>query len=234
MTARRLTGLVLAIAGAAGFTACLKSLVTGMQDVVKIDGGSCASGGPYVVAHQCSGTDTRLIMVGILGGLVAAAVYAGGTSALGRPTSSAGLLTWTALFGLLGWNFISTGLHPPAGHGTLSGLLFTGAMFVLMALGGLIVLLVSMTSDLRDAGRPSTVITGMQPLVRAAVVPGFAGLQPGAGGAWQPGGAVMPNSVASPVARGGELLRAGIWLLASVAGAGLGIVLSSTLITLLH
>jgi hypothetical protein len=74
----------------------------------------------------------------------------------------------------------------------------------------------------------------MQPLVRAAVVPGFAGPQPGAGGGWQPGGAIMPNSVVSPVARGGELLRVGIWLLASVAGAGLGIVLSSTLITLLH
>jgi hypothetical protein len=45
---------------------------------------------------------------------------------------------------------------------------------------------------------------------------------------------ITPNSVASPAARGGELLRAGVWLLASVAGAGLGIVLSSTLITLLH
>jgi hypothetical protein len=234
MTARRLTGFLLAIAGAAGFTACLKSLVAGMEDVIKVDGGSCASGGPYVVAHQCSGADIRLIMVGIFGGLVAAAVYAGGTSALGRPGSSAGLLIWTALFGLLGWNFISTGLHPPTGQGTLSGLLFTGAMFLLMALGGLIVLLVSVTGDLRSAGRPGPAITGMQPLVQAAVVPGFPGLQTGAGGAWQPGGAVLPDSVASPAARGGELLRAGIWLLASVAGAGLGIVLSSTLIALLH
>lgn len=233
MTGRRLTGFLLAITGAAGFTACLKSLAAGMEDVVNVDGGSCASGGPYVVAHQCSGADIRLIMVGIFGGLVAAAVYAGGTSALGRPGSSAGLLIWTALFGLLGWNFIRTGLHPPTGHGTLSGLLFTGAMFVLMALGGLIVLLVSVTGDLRDASRPNPVIAGMQPLVQAAV-PGFSGPRPGAGGAWQPGGAVMPNSVVSPAARGAELLRAGIWLLASVAGAGLGIVLSSTLITLLH
>ena len=230
MTARRLIGFLLAIAGAAGFTACLKSLVAGMEDVINTDGGSCASGGPYVVAHQCSGTDTRLIMVGILGGLVAAAVYAGGTSALGRPASSAGLLIWTALFGLLGWNFISTGQHPPAGHGTLSGLLFTGAMFVLMALGGLIVLLVSVTSDLRDAGRPSSAITGMQPLVRA-VVPGGAVIR---GAMPMPGAMITPSSVASPAARGGELLRAGIWVLASVAGAGLGIVLSSTLISLLH
>jgi len=231
VTARRLTGFLLAIAGAAGFTVCLKSLAAGMEDVIRVDGGSCASGGPYVVAHQCSGADIRLIMVGIFGGLVAAAVYAGGTSALGRPGSSAGLLIWTALFGLLGWNFISTGLHPPAGGGTLSGLLFTGAMFVLMALGGLIVLLVSVTSDLRSAGRPSPAIAGLQPLVRAAVVPGGA-VMPGAMTA--PGAMITPNSVASPAARGGELLQAGIWLLASVAGAGLGIVLSSTLITLLH
>ena len=234
MTGRRLIGLLLAIAGAAGFTACLKSLVAGMEDVIKVDGGSCASGGPYVVAHQCSGADIRLIMVGIFGGLVAAAVYAGGTSALGRPGSSAGLLIWTALFGLLGWNFISTGLHPPAGGGTLSGLLFTGAMFVLMALGGLIVLLVSVTSDLRSAGRPSPAITGMQPLVRAAVPGGtvMPGAMPAPGATL--GAMITPNSVAGPAARGGELLRAGIWVLASLAGAGLGIVLSSTLVSLLH
>jgi hypothetical protein len=231
VTARRLTGFLLAIAGAAGFTACLRSLAAGMEDVIRVDGGSCASGGPYVVAHQCSGADIRLIMVGIFGGLVAAAVYAGGTSALGRPGSSAGLLLWTALFGLLGWNFISTGLHAPAGQGTLPGFLFTGAMFVLMALGGLIVLLVSVTSDLRSAGRPSPAVAGLQPLVRAAVVPGGTVMS---GAMFAPGAMITPNSVASPAARSGELLRAGIWLLASVAGAGLGIVLSSTLISLLH
>ena len=34
MTARRLTGFLLAIAGAAGFTVCLKSLAAGMEDVI--------------------------------------------------------------------------------------------------------------------------------------------------------------------------------------------------------
>jgi len=246
MTGRRLTGFLLAIVGAAGFAACLKALVSGMEDVVRIDGGSCASGGPYVVAHQCSGADIRLTLIGIFGGLVAAAFYSAGTSALSRPGSWAGLLIWTALFGLLGWNFISTGLRPPTGHGTLSGLLFTGVTFLLMALGGLIALLVSVTSDLRNGDRPSPAITGMQPLVQAALVPGVPNTEPGAGGAWQTGGATMPGAmtipsvittrgaVASPAARSGGSLQTGAWLLVSLAGAGLGIVLSSTLITLLH
>ena len=51
MTGRRITGFLLVIAGAAGFTAGLKSLVAGFRDVIQIDGGSCASGGPYVIAH---------------------------------------------------------------------------------------------------------------------------------------------------------------------------------------
>jgi protein-S-isoprenylcysteine O-methyltransferase Ste14 len=40
MTGRRITGFLLAIAGAAGFTACLKSVLAGFRDVIKVDGGS--------------------------------------------------------------------------------------------------------------------------------------------------------------------------------------------------
>lgn len=52
MSTRRLAGALVAFAGAAGFTACLLSLFTGMRDVMRTDGGFCASGGPYVIAHQ--------------------------------------------------------------------------------------------------------------------------------------------------------------------------------------
>ncbi len=43
MTVRRLGGALLATAGAAGFTACLVSVFTGMRDVMRTGGGSPAA-----------------------------------------------------------------------------------------------------------------------------------------------------------------------------------------------
>lgn len=243
MKGRDVAGAVLTVAGAAGATACLASVSAGMRDVMQADGGFCASGGPYVIAHQCSGSDVRLIMAGIFGGLLAAAIYAGGTAALGRRGSTAGLIAWAALFGTLGWNFISLGLHPGGQqHSAATGWLITGAMFELMALGGLIALLVSLASDLRGAGRANPVAASMRPLVRAAVPAGFATPQPGGftapqpGGAfgWQPGGVPGPSTMAEPPARGAVLLRLGTWFLASLVGAGAGIALASSLISMLR
>jgi hypothetical protein len=174
---------LVAFAGAAAFTACLLGLVSGMRDVVKTDGGYCASGGPYVIAHQCSSSDIRLIMIGIFGALIAAGFYAGGSAGLGSKAASAGLVLWAALFGTLGWNFLS------AGRSGASGMLFTGALFLAMAVGGLIPLLFRLADDLRGpSSRPDPVIPGMQPLVRAAV-PSVPGLQPGPGTTFQPGAA---------------------------------------------
>ena len=150
--------------------------------VMQTDGGFCASGGPYVIAHQCSSSDIRLIMIGIFGALIAAGFYAGGSAGLGSKAASAGLILWAALFGTLGWNFVSVGRHSGA-----SGMLFTGVLFLAMAVGGLIPLLLRLADDLRGpASRPSPVIPGMQPLVRAAV-PTVPGLQPGPGTTFQPG-----------------------------------------------
>ncbi len=84
MSAKRLVAALVAFAGAAAFTACLLSLLSGMRDVMQADGGFCASGGPYVIAHQCSSSDIRLIMIGIFGALIAAGFYAGGTAGRGR------------------------------------------------------------------------------------------------------------------------------------------------------
>ena len=72
-----------------------------MREVMVDNGGTCASGGPYVSVHPCSSGDLRLLMIGILGGLGAVAVYGAGTAMLGRPASLAGLAAWTALFGAL-------------------------------------------------------------------------------------------------------------------------------------
>jgi len=83
MSAKRLMAALVAFAGATAFTACLLALVAGMRDVMQTDGDFCASGGPYVIAHQCSSADIRLIMVGIFGALIAAGFYAGGSAGRG-------------------------------------------------------------------------------------------------------------------------------------------------------
>ena len=242
MSAKRLVAALVAFAGAAAFTACLLSLVSGMQDVVKTDGGYCASGGPYVIANQCSSSDIRLIMIGIFGALIAAGFYAGGSAGLGSKAASAGLLLWAALFGTLGWNFLS------AGRSGASGLLFTGVLFLAMAVGGLIPLVLRLADDLRSpSGRPAPVVPGMQPLVRAAV-PTVPGPRPGPGTTFQPGATAMfqpgmlpvpglvpgTGAVSQAAARSTELLRTGVWLVVSVAGTAFGIALSASLISMLR
>jgi hypothetical protein len=231
---RFIMGAVMTVAGAAGFTACLLATFNGMRDVMRTDGGFCANGGPYVIAHQCSAADSHLLMVGILGGLLGAAVYAIGTGLLGRPAASGALLTWAALFGVLGWNFIDLGRHPGAQQGASSGWMIAGVVFWVMALGGLAGFLAVGFSGLRNPGRRSPALVGMQPLVRAAVAPGYPGTQPGGTGEWMAGPAPVTSAAASQPTRGGALLRAGAWLVASVAGAGLGIALSASLIATLR
>lgn len=174
MSAKRLLPSLLVAVGAAGVTACLRSAATGMRDVMVTDGGTCASGGPYVVAHQCTSADMRLVMVGILGTLVSAGVGAAGTGMLGGRPGAAGLLVWAALFGTLGWNFIDLGLHPPAGMSG-GGWKFTGVLFWLMAVGGLIPALVSAAGWLRRGGRPEPPVIAPGPVVRAARYPGMGG-----------------------------------------------------------
>jgi hypothetical protein len=175
VTARHLIAPPLTALGAAGVTACLFSAFTGMRDVMVTDGGFCASGGPYVIAHQCTGADMRLLMVSILGMLVSAGCYLAGTRMLGGWTGTAGLLVWAALFGTLGWNFIDLGLHPPAGMNGAGGWLFSGVTFWLMAAGGLIPVIVSAAGWLRRGGRP-------QPSLTAAAQPTVWAQFPGMGG----------------------------------------------------
>lgn len=251
MTGKKLVAALVAFAGATAFTACLLALVGGMRDVMVTDGGFCASGGPYVIAHQCSNADIRLIMIGIFGALIAAGFYAGGTAGLGSRAASAGLLLWAALFGTLGWNFTSVGRHngphPAAPPNAASGMLFTGVLFLAMAVGGLIPLLLRLADDLRGpSSQPTPVIPGMQPLVRAAV-PTVPGMQPGPGATFQPGAGatfapgvlpvpgVLPGTGASrAAARSTELLRTGVWLVISLAGTAFGIALSTSLISVLR
>lgn len=237
MTVRRLFAGLGVLAGAAGCTAFLLCVSHGMRDVLVTDGGVCASGGPYVTAQQCSSGDMRLLLVGILAGLVCAAIYAIGTAGLGQSASQAGLVTWTALFGLLGWNFIS-----------LHGSLVTGVVFWVMAFGGLVLALMRLASGLREAGRPGPALGGSggaQPLVRAVIPPGLAatGWQPGDLGGWLPGGGGGVSDVGGSVGgsggspaspgRAGVIASVVAWLVASLVGAAVGIAVSAPLISLL-
>jgi hypothetical protein len=245
--ARRLLGAACVIAGSAGLTACLRAASAGMRDVMVSDGGSCASGGPYVVAQPCSSADMRLLLVGILGGLVAAAILAGGGAAFGR-ASSGGLLAWVVLFGLFGWNFISQAVHPARQQGS-GGWLISGVVFWLLAVGGLVPLLSGVLSDLRTAGRPDPVAASMQPLVRAEFRPAGWGDQYGsaAGGitaadglgqqGW--GQTSMPVPAGGPgqapaVPRNPSAAWLGLWVLLVAVGGVLGAVAGSALISALR
>ena len=166
---KRTTGPLLVALGAAGFTACLVCVYSGMRDVMRTSGGFCASGGPYVIAHQCNSGDVRLLLVGILGGLVCAGLLAGATAWLEGPVLGVSLLMWSALFGALGWNFIYSALNPPRGQGSTGGWIASGAVFWLLALGGLIPVLVMIAGWLRRGGKPDPSPGPIQPLVKAAV-----------------------------------------------------------------
>jgi len=203
----------------------------------------------------------RLLLVGILGGLVATAIMAGGGAALGRVGSS-GLVAWVGLFGVLGWNFISQVVHPAAGQQGTSGWLISGVVFWLLAAGGLVPLLSGLVSDLRSAGRPDPVVASMQPLVRAQFMPANWGGQSGSGTAADGLGAVggsgsfgsgsasmsvpsampVPSAMSVPslgpgqaaVARNPSAASIGLWVVLIVAGALLGAVASSALISALQ
>jgi hypothetical protein len=138
------------LAGTGGFVAALVSLYIGMRHVMRTSGGYCASGGPYVIAHQCSSSDVKLILFGIFGMLLAAAVVMVGLGLLRGPLLAASLLMWTGLFGALGWNFLSLGFNPPRGQSGSGGWIACGVVFELMAAGGLIPALMVMVSGVRD------------------------------------------------------------------------------------
>jgi hypothetical protein len=95
-------------------------------------GGSCASGGPYVVARPCPEGVAWMTPVSILLGLVSVGWMIAWDHGLPGPKWA--LLAWPALFLSLGWNFWEYGLDSPAGGGE-AGWIVCGVVFVLM--GGL-------------------------------------------------------------------------------------------------
>jgi hypothetical protein len=148
-------------AGAAGFAGGLAATFTGMRHVLRTTGGFCASGGPYEIRDQCPKGDTELLVLGILGLVVAGLVVAGFVARCDGSVVGVSLLMWAALFGALGFNFLDVGTST-----------FTGVLFELMALGGLIPaisLLVDWLRHPEDHGKPvfdySHIVTATPPSV---------------------------------------------------------------------
>jgi hypothetical protein len=132
---RELTGrvrwhvwLFVGIAGVAGAITLLFHVMSSVMEV----GGSCGSGGPYVIRTECPGGVVPSAMLSIFGGLIALGLALLAGSKLGAP--SIVWLAWPALFGLLGANFLRYGIDPPIGSGPEYGLLVTGVVFELMAI----------------------------------------------------------------------------------------------------
>jgi hypothetical protein len=152
---RRSVGIHAAVlVTAAGFAAALTAVYVGMRDVMRTSGGFCASGGPYVIAHQCPKGATGLLIGGMLGLFVFGAAYLGALSWADGPVLAMGLVGWAALFGALGWNFLDLGVHPPAHQSGTGGWTLSGIVFWLMALGGLVPALGLAVGWLRRGGEP--------------------------------------------------------------------------------
>jgi hypothetical protein len=167
---RRFAALAGAAVATAGFAVALAAVYDGMREVMVEAGGFCASGGPYEIAQECSDEQIALLAGGIVGMLVCWGVFAGFASWAGWGALGGSLLMWGALFGVLGWNFVDLGLDPPGPDERAWGWIVSGAVFWLLALGGLVPALAMATVRLRNGGAPEPPAPG-EPLVRAATAP---------------------------------------------------------------
>ena len=154
---RRSIGLV---AGLGALSCALTMLFLSARTVMAI-GGSCGSGGPYEIAVPCPDGIAWMVPVSILGGIVAAAVYAFSVLPTGPRLI---VLAWPALFLSLGWAFLEAAFAPR--EGTDWGFLTCGVVFVLMG-GAPLLLLLN-----RDAQRK--VFWGPAPKPYASGTPGSA------------------------------------------------------------
>lgn len=132
--------VALAALGYAGGAMCITLLFLGMRTVMDI-GGFCAEGGPYVIATPCPDAATPSLMLGIFGLFVFGAIATAGGVGIGGVWAGAPLIGWSALFGLLGWNFMQYGVFAVPGGGIEWGWAICGVVFWLMAAGPLLALI---------------------------------------------------------------------------------------------
>ena len=112
------------LVGLVGTSIGLTWLFLGMRSVMDV-GGSCGSGGPYVIATPCPHGIPLAMVGGIFGGLISLFIYAMLGLKVGPRLT---LLAWPALFLSLGYNFLQYGLR----DGPEIGFLISGVIFILM------------------------------------------------------------------------------------------------------
>jgi hypothetical protein len=147
--------LVLAAVGYGGLAMSITLLSLGMRAVMEI-GGSCGEGGPYVWAvPACPDAAMPATLGGILGLFVFGALALTYGGRIGGAWAAAPLLGWVALFGALGWNFLDYGLfNPPEGSGVELGLVICGILFLIMAIGPLLLVMPGGKLEIRSGPAP--------------------------------------------------------------------------------
>ena len=167
----RTTARLFAVVTGLGFLASVAAAYKGMRDLMVTSGGFCASGGPYAIAqgHQCNGTTVAYLLGGIGGMVVLGGITLVLISAADGPAMEAGLVGWAALFGALGFNFISLGFNPPKNMGGGGAWILCGFVFWAVAIGGLVPLAGEAFGWLRRGGKPEPPPAPFVPIVRAAV-----------------------------------------------------------------
>lgn len=109
-----------------------------MRAVMDI-GGACAEGGPYEIAQGCPDAAAPALFLGMFGLFLFGALATIFGVRVGGIWATAPLLGWSALFGLLGWNFMEYGVfNAPPEMGIDWGWAFCGIVFWLMAAGPLL------------------------------------------------------------------------------------------------
>ncbi len=126
------------LTGMAGIAAAITVGFLAMRGVLAV-GGSCASGGPYVIATPCP-DGTWLLPLAIFAGLGFVFLAGAGGTKIGGIYAVAPGLAWVGLFCSFGFNFLQWGIAAPAdpssdGSGG-SGLIFIliGLMFEVMGI----------------------------------------------------------------------------------------------------
>lgn len=134
-----LKAAALAASGYAGGAMCIVLIFLGMRSVMDI-GGFCAEGGPYVIAQACPDEAAPALVLGMLGLFGFGAIATVGGVMVGGIWAAAPVIGWSALFGLLGWNFMEYGVFSVPGGGIELGWAICGVVFWFMAAAPLLLL----------------------------------------------------------------------------------------------
>jgi hypothetical protein len=157
--------VALAALGYAGGATCIVLVFLGMRSVMAI-GGYCASGGPYVVNQTCPDEAVGALLLGMFGMFLFGAIATVGGVMVGGIWAAAPLIGWSALFGLLGWNFMEYGVFAVPGGGIELGWAICGVVFWIMAAGPFLALVGGLGNPL---GAPADAVASRQARKQARV-----------------------------------------------------------------